>query len=53
MEDILNILKEKDKKKYVGTVNRGLSSVSYGKWKKSFVLSKPVSSHINYSIAFM
>lgn len=38
--------------KYEATINRDITSVKYDKWKRSFVISKPISAHLEMSILF-
>lgn len=39
-------------KMYFPTINRGVTSVEYDGWVRSFSVSKPISMHIELSIEF-
>jgi len=49
---MIEFIKKEGQDQYPSAVNRGVESVSYDKWKYSFVISKPISEHIARSISF-
>jgi hypothetical protein len=46
------MIKKEGNEKYETSENRGITSVGYDSWGWSFVISKPISLHIELSIAF-
>lgn len=49
---IVELIKREGIESYEESINRGITSVSYNQWTSSFVIAKPVSLHIELSIAF-
>jgi len=49
---VVEYIKKEGVEKYEGSLNRDITSIDFDKWQYSFCLSKPISMHIESSIAF-